>query len=99
AELLQVRADVARARVAVAGRGILLHLVRADVDGLNVLPLEAPPRAVRRPVLLFRADAVNGAAGRPAAERPVARGSRFLVVDAEVGLLGAGSAVAPSRPH
>ena len=54
-----------------AGRP-LLHLVGADIDGLDELPLKTPLRAVALEAALRSADSGDRAAAGTAAERAVA---------------------------
>ena len=58
---------------------ILLHLVGADVHGLYILPLEPALAAVGVKVVLSLTDT-----GYIAADWTIARGSRLLVVNAEI---------------
>jgi hypothetical protein len=87
-QLTHIEADVVIVRIREAGRRLLLHLIRPDVDGLVELPLESPGAAVRGQTALPRADPCHLAACWTPAEGAVARRARLLIVDTEIGVVG-----------
>ena len=68
-------------------RRILLHLVGADVDGLDELPLKASIRAVSGEVSLVGADSGHRAACWTAAQRSGAGRAGFRVINTKIGVV------------
>src|ERR1017187_2382139 len=67
---------------------MLLHLVGSGVDRLNELPLESSGAAIILQAPLGGPNAGDGAARGAAAQRAVAGSAGFLVIDAEIGIVG-----------
>ena len=86
-ELMRIGPDIMGVRFVETVGWILLHLVSADIDGLDELPLKATLGAISGEVSLVSADAGDRAACRTTAERPGTGGSSLRVVDTEIGVV------------
>src|ERR1035441_10006280 len=73
-QLMCIGSNIVDVRFVKAVRRILLHLVGADIDGLDELPLKPAAGTGSGHVSLLRADAGYLAACGPSAQRPGAGG-------------------------
>src|ERR1019366_8571247 len=83
-ELMRVGPDIMLAHFVESIGWIFPHLVGADVDGLDELPLKATVGAICGEVSVVGADAGSRPAWKTAAQRPSAGGSCLGVVDTEI---------------
>ncbi len=96
-ELAQVETDIVVIGIGDALRRILLHLIRAGIDGLHKLPLKSPGTAITLQPPLRCPNSSYRVARWIAAQRAIARSARFLIVDAEVRVISEEIVLVPQR--